>query len=130
VDDSEQPLGAQWSRIQEDCPWKYSTESATLLDIMIMQLFFTVLYIVVATYFECKLPSKYGEKRPWNICSFKKTKSGNSFWLFRNMTRVAIDVQNVTKRFGDKVAVNGVSLQVNSNHIFAILGNSGAGKFR
>ena len=40
----------------------------------------------------------------------------------------AISVQNLTKRFGDVVAVNGLDLQVEEGEIFGFLGPNGAGK--
>lgn len=39
-----------------------------------------------------------------------------------------LEVQNVSKRFGDNQALNGVSLQVNEGDVVAILGPSGSGK--
>jgi ABC-2 type transport system ATP-binding protein len=39
-----------------------------------------------------------------------------------------IDIQNVTKRYGEKVAVTGLNLQVPSGELFAFLGPNGAGK--
>ena len=41
---------------------------------------------------------------------------------------VAIDVQELTKRYGELVAVNGVSFTVSRGEIFAFLGPNGAGK--
>ncbi len=41
---------------------------------------------------------------------------------------VAIDVQHLTRRFGDFVAVNDVSFQVGTGEIFGFLGSNGAGK--
>ena len=40
----------------------------------------------------------------------------------------AVRFENVTKRFGDFTAVNGVSLEVPRGSIFGILGSNGAGK--
>jgi ABC-type multidrug transport system ATPase subunit len=40
----------------------------------------------------------------------------------------AIEVENVKKRFGDFVAVNGISFSVEQGQIFAFLGPNGAGK--
>ena len=40
----------------------------------------------------------------------------------------SIEVKNLTKRFGEFVAVNGISFTVNEGQIFAFLGPNGAGK--
>src|SRR5271170_7645928 len=40
----------------------------------------------------------------------------------------AIEVEHLTKKFGDLVAVNGVSFQVAEQEIFGLLGPNGAGK--
>ncbi|MGA2309895.1 MAG: ABC transporter ATP-binding protein [Candidatus Bathyarchaeia archaeon] len=40
----------------------------------------------------------------------------------------AIQVEGLTKRYGDLVAVNGISFSVNQGEIFAFLGPNGAGK--
>ena len=39
-----------------------------------------------------------------------------------------IEIENLTKRFGEKVAVNGLSLEIPRGEIFAFLGPNGAGK--
>ena len=39
-----------------------------------------------------------------------------------------ITIENVTKRFGDFLAVNGVSLKIYKGEIFCLLGGSGCGK--
>ena len=39
-----------------------------------------------------------------------------------------IDIRNVTKRYGPKVAVQDLSLQVPAGELFAFLGPNGAGK--
>jgi len=43
------------------------------------------------------------------------------------MTTV-IDVQNLTKRYKDKLALDGVSLTIDENTIYGVLGRNGAGK--
>jgi putrescine transport system ATP-binding protein len=44
------------------------------------------------------------------------------------VTRESLRIEGVTKRFGDFVAVNAVSLSVRQGEIFALLGSSGCGK--
>ncbi len=39
-----------------------------------------------------------------------------------------IEIQNCTKRYGELIAVNNLSLKVNESEIFALLGPNGAGK--
>src|SRR6266566_8686958 len=41
---------------------------------------------------------------------------------------IAIDVQNIAKRFGDFTAVKGITFGVESGEIFGLLGPNGAGK--
>ena len=41
---------------------------------------------------------------------------------------IAIDVVDLTKRFGDVVAVDGISFDVESGSVFGLLGRNGAGK--
>src|SRR3954469_10671599 len=40
----------------------------------------------------------------------------------------SVEIQEVTKRFGDVVAVDGVSLAIGRGELFALLGPSGCGK--
>lgn len=44
------------------------------------------------------------------------------------MSKYAVDIEGLSRRFGDFTAVDGVSLQVNAREIFAFLGPNGAGK--
>ena len=40
----------------------------------------------------------------------------------------AIEVENLTKRYGELLAVNGISFTVARGEVFALLGPNGAGK--
>jgi len=42
--------------------------------------------------------------------------------------RLAVDAVEVTKRYGDLVAVNGISLRVGQGEVYGVLGPNGAGK--
>ena len=44
------------------------------------------------------------------------------------MTELAIDVRGLVKRFGDKVAVNGVDIQMPQGQVWGFLGPNGSGK--
>ena len=39
-----------------------------------------------------------------------------------------LEIKNVTKKYGDKIAVDNVSFKVNDGDIFAFIGHNGAGK--
>ncbi len=41
---------------------------------------------------------------------------------------LAIETKNLIKKFKDKIAVNGVNLEINDGELFALLGTNGAGK--
>ena len=41
---------------------------------------------------------------------------------------LAIETENLTKRYKDKVAVNAINLKINQGELFALLGTNGAGK--
>lgn len=48
--------------------------------------------------------------------------------LITTSTTFAIEVTDLVKKYGDLVAVNGISLQIEKGEIFAFLGPNGAGK--
>ena len=39
-----------------------------------------------------------------------------------------ISIENLTKRFGERIAVAGIDLEIKSGEIFGLLGPNGAGK--
>lgn len=40
----------------------------------------------------------------------------------------SIEIRGLTKKFKDKIAVNGINLQIKKGELFALLGINGAGK--
>ena len=41
---------------------------------------------------------------------------------------MGLKIENVTKRFGDKIAVENISFEMNEPGVFGLLGTNGAGK--
>ncbi|MEE1075032.1 MAG: ABC transporter ATP-binding protein, partial [Acutalibacteraceae bacterium] len=41
---------------------------------------------------------------------------------------LAIEIKNLTKKYKEKTAVNGINLKINQGELFALLGTNGAGK--
>lgn len=41
---------------------------------------------------------------------------------------LAIETENLTKKYKEKIAVNGINLQINQGELFSLLGTNGAGK--
>ena len=56
-----------------------------------------------------------------------KNKTKNEPWRDPH-AEAYVRIENVTKRFGDFVAVNNVSLKIYKGEIFCLLGGSGCGK--
>ena len=53
--------------------------------------------------------------------------AGDSPWLDRDAEPI-VQIKNVTKKFGDFTAVNGVDLDIYKGELFCLLGGSGCGK--
>lgn len=72
-----------------------------------------------------------GGNEPWLWCMIVRTvrraRGPRLFWYGTDMAD-AIRIDSVVKRYGDKVAVDGLSLAVADGELFAFLGPNGAGK--
>ncbi|ODM91447.1 ATP-binding cassette sub-family A member 1 [Orchesella cincta] len=99
-------------------------------------------------YFENVLPSKYGIRKPWYYPLMLSTwfgkRSKNYYDEHKSSWRIPIEkpgfenepsgltagisIQNLTKQYGKKTAVNGVSLNMYHGQITALVGHNGAGK--
>ena len=76
-----------------------------------------------------KTPPLYHEKAGFTIYKCHLETGGTLVALrFGIMSKGNITLKNVTKRFGDVVAVNDISLEIDSGEFFSLLGPSGCGK--
>lgn len=46
----------------------------------------------------------------------------------KKMSKKAIVVKNLTKKYGSKIAINDLSFEVENGKVFGLLGSNGAGK--
>ncbi|ODN03994.1 ATP-binding cassette sub-family A member 3 [Orchesella cincta] len=95
-------IGAQWWNIAQPGS---TLDGTSLLHMILVLIFDTIFYISFSMYFENVLPSKYGIRKPWYY-----------------------PLMNLTKQYGKKTAVNGVSLNMYHGQITALVGHNGAGK--
>uniref|UniRef100_W8AEW5 ATP-binding cassette sub-family A member 3 n=1 Tax=Ceratitis capitata TaxID=7213 RepID=W8AEW5_CERCA len=137
--------GLQWSNLFKTV----SVDSnLTVGAIMLMMLGSSVIYMLICLYVEQIMPGDFGVPKKWN---FPLTRS---FWCgqkdyagVEDMTSASIErknleafepepvskhvglqVKNLKKRFGDKYAVKGVSVNMYEDEITVLLGHNGAGK--
>ena len=69
------------------------------------------------------LPAKRGEGRGEG-----RFKSNRNFSAIKMNSEFVIDVQGITKRFGNRTVVNNIPMQVRQGEIYGFLGPNGAGK--
>jgi ATP-binding cassette subfamily A (ABC1) protein 3 len=131
-------------------------------DCLIMLAVDTIIYALLAFYFDKVIPSEYGTKLPWYFPfspSYWRGRSLNDDNLNETERRMLLDEMNQTrqemqeniegvdnslqrqiesgkamvvrglrKHFGNKIAVDGIDLEMYEGQIFALLGHNGAGK--
>ncbi|KAJ1539701.1 ATP-binding cassette sub- A member 5, partial [Cladochytrium tenue] len=108
--------------------------SYTFASSLLMLAVDTVLYFVVAVYLDSVVPTEFGVRRSWlyflNFGSRSRSAATTGSRGNDQEAGVAasIDVAGLTKTFGLTTAVDNISLTMNKNSIFAILGHNGAGK--
>ncbi|CAH0397901.1 unnamed protein product [Chilo suppressalis] len=135
--------GMQWGEFMSSP----TMDTSRLLfgHVVIMLVVNCVIYMLVALYFEQVLPGPYGTPKKWYFLFQIE------FW-FRNrkfksdadviipetpqITKeldpldhaVGVEITNLTKVFGNNVAVNNLSLNIYDDQITVLLGHNGAGK--
>ncbi|XP_068631847.1 phospholipid-transporting ATPase ABCA3-like [Battus philenor] len=134
--------GMQWGQFLAT----NSVESSRFVfgHVIIMLFLNSVLYMLIALYLEQVLPGPYGVPRPWYFPFLR------SFWcphrkplpddlIEDNLSEVikekdptghdiGVKINNLTKVFGNNVAVNNLNLNIYKDQITVLLGHNGAGK--
>ncbi|KAJ6632964.1 Phospholipid-transporting ATPase ABCA3, partial [Pseudolycoriella hygida] len=113
--------------------------------IMVMLLVCTVLYLLIALYFEKVLPGQYGVPQPWYFPFTKRFWCGQSSWDYTDENysnenpdyfeedppnhNCGIKAMNLRKLYTrKKVGVEGFSINMFDDQITVLLGHNGAGK--
>uniref|UniRef100_A0A1B0G2X8 ABC transporter domain-containing protein n=1 Tax=Glossina morsitans morsitans TaxID=37546 RepID=A0A1B0G2X8_GLOMM len=138
--------GLQWSNLFEPIN---VDDDFTVGYIMLMMLTSAVIYMLICLYVEQIFPGHFGVPRKWNFpftaqfwCGEKDyagiedmpngvhitRKNSEAFELEPSGKHVGIQVKNLKKTFGPKLAVNGLSVNMFEDDITVLLGHNGAGK--
>uniref|UniRef100_A0A1A9X391 ABC transporter domain-containing protein n=1 Tax=Glossina brevipalpis TaxID=37001 RepID=A0A1A9X391_9MUSC len=138
--------GLQWSNLFEPIN---VDDDFTVGYIMLMMLTSAVIYMLICLYVEQIFPGNFGVPRKWNFpftaqfwCGEKdytgiedmpngvdmKHHNSEAFELEPSGKHVGIQVKNLKKKFGPKLAVNGLSVNMYEDDITVLLGHNGAGK--
>ncbi|XP_067637687.1 phospholipid-transporting ATPase ABCA3 isoform X2 [Eurosta solidaginis] len=137
--------GLQWSNL-----FKTVSVDANLTvgAVMLMMLASSVLYMIICLYVEQIMPGDFGVPKKWNFpftpsfwCSQKdyasvedmsigtiERKVPDAFEAEPVGKHVGLQVKNLKKRFGEKYAVKGLSVNLYEDEITVLLGHNGAGK--
>ncbi|XP_018787318.1 PREDICTED: ATP-binding cassette sub-family A member 3 [Bactrocera latifrons] len=137
--------GLQWGNLFKTV----SVDSnITVGAIMLMMLLSSVIYMLICLYVEQIMPGDFGVPKKWNFpftvsywCGQKEyvgiEDMSNGSMEFKNPDafeaepagkHVGLQVKNLKKRFGDKYAVKGLSVNMYEDEITVLLGHNGAGK--
>ncbi|XP_053951058.1 phospholipid-transporting ATPase ABCA3 [Anastrepha ludens] len=137
--------GLQWSNLFTPV----SVDSnLTVGLIMVMMLVASALYMLICLYVEQIMPGGFGVPKKWNFpftpsfwCGHKEyagiedmsnksieRQTPSAFEMEPAGKHVGLQVKNLKKRFGDKYAVKGLSVNMYEDEITVLLGHNGAGK--
>ncbi|XP_037883728.1 phospholipid-transporting ATPase ABCA1 isoform X1 [Glossina fuscipes] len=138
--------GLQWSNLFEPIN---VDDDFTVGYIMLMMLLSSVIYMLICLYVEQIFPGNFGVPKKWNFpitalcwwrekdyvgaeampnCVHIPRKNPEAFELEPSGKHVGIEVKNLKKVFGPKLAVNGLSVNMYEDDITVLLGHNGAGK--
>uniref|UniRef100_H2Z856 ABC transporter domain-containing protein n=1 Tax=Ciona savignyi TaxID=51511 RepID=H2Z856_CIOSA len=128
--------GIQWYNIHQGVT---VDDSFTLLEVILMLLFDTVLYMVLAVYIEGVWPGEYGIPKKWYFPFMVKillvghsTSPKEYFEDEPDNLRRVVEIKGLRKVFKsgtkEKVAVDNLSINMYEGQITVLLGHNGAGK--
>eukprot|EP00051_Salpingoeca_urceolata_P027249 m.480607 g.480607 ORF g.480607 m.480607 type:complete len:1709 (+) comp21902_c0_seq1:465-5591(+) len=137
--------GVTWSNFHEPVSADDSFSFAIVLG---MLMFDTLYYLVLTWYIEAVWPGKYGIPKPWYfpfqasywcgtsrrrteeipLLELNQVQQGDKFERDPAGLEPGIQIRNLRKEYGPKVAVEGTSLNFYRGQVTALLGHNGAGK--
>lgn len=137
----EREIGVQWTNFCNSASG--STEDITMLNIYLMLIFDIFIYTIFTFYMDGVNPGKYGVKKKiffpiidlFKMCR-KPTDTVKVDTEKQRLEKIedgagmhkGIEIINLHKRFGHKVAVNNLNLDIYAGQITVLLGHNGAGK--
>jgi len=140
--------GFQWSNMFTS---PNVDEELTVGAVMIMMIISGFIYLIVCLYVEQIYPGNFGVPRPWYF-PFTRTfwcgertnyaavedsmenqqqqqqKNSRTFEAEPDDKPIGLQLKNLSKKFGKKTAVNGISMNMFEDEITVLLGHNGAGK--
>lgn len=144
----EMGVGLTWSTF---CKTLTVYDNLSVGAILIHMLLDALLFFIFALYIENIFPGTYGVSKPWYFPLRKEFWSRKKYQQFRDQNsdeeyeilqpnesqtnferepsgrRAGIEIRNLTKVFGNKAAVNNVSMNLYDGQITVLLGHNGAG---
>ena len=133
-------IGVQWSNINRGAR---PNDNFTFLNCIIMMLIDSVIYLLLTIYIENVFPGEYGIPQVWYYPFTKTYWFGFDAKKVRQRTEelkekigtmeheheeVGVEIENLSKYYGNKVALKNLSVKFYRNMITAFLGRNGAGK--
>ena len=107
----------------------------TFISSLLMLILDTILYIGLALYLDCVLPSQYGTPKPWYFIflpSFWRSSTNKKYSPLASYEEgnAAVTITNLVKRYPNATvnSVNNLNLSLYPNEITCLLGHNGAGK--
>ncbi|XP_060661353.1 phospholipid-transporting ATPase ABCA3 isoform X1 [Drosophila nasuta] len=138
--------GLKWSNLFTESS---ADDSLSMGLLLIMMLVSSVIYMIICLYVEQVFPSKFGMPRKWyfpftrsfwcgsrdyggvediNAYREQTDKRSNTFEVEPDDKHVGLQLKNLHRKFGNHVAVKGITMNMFEDEITVLLGHNGAGK--